>query len=653
MSILATTDSVYVIAEIGINHNGDIEQAKQLIAAAVASGANAVKFQVRDLDAIYTEAILADPLKAEQGTQYLLAQLRKTLLSFDQYAELAQYARQFDADFFATPFDTKSADFLNELGIELFKIGSPDFTNLPLIEHVAGFGKPLILSTGMATESEIREVAAHLRASNTDFSLLHCSSTYPAAPTDINLLFMDRLRELASRTYGYSGHEIGYAPTLAAVARGARIIERHITFDRSAEGPDHRASLTPDEFRMMVDAIRDVERVLGVPEKRISQGELNNRLSLAKSLVAARDLAAGHVLQQDDFDVRSPAKGMSPLLMPQLIGETLREPLNRGEYFYPKLFEAEAVDVTADYSVPKTWGIVGRLNDFRDYLDMRPDLIEIHMTWRDIDGYRSLEGDFEQDLVVHAPEYYQDTLIDFSSDDASITDLSLTMLQRSIDIARDLSPRFKGQQDSRGPRVVVHPGGHFPASTQTNRSVQYERLMKNLRRVDAEGVRILVENMPPFPWYFGGQWNNTIFLDPAEIAQFAKEMGWGICYDTSHAQLYCAHAGLSILEFTRTVLPHVHYLHLSDAKGVTHEGLQIGQGDIDFPGLFELLQNINPGFVPEIWQGHLDNGRGFKDAMKTVRQLLQKSAGASCTCHKGRCGLPGHGVQAAGERRTA
>jgi len=649
MSVLNTFDGVYIIAEIGINHNGDLDLAKQLITAAVQSGTNGVKFQVRDLASIYTEAILLDPQKAEQGTQYLLAQLKKTLLSFDQIGELYHYARQYDVDFFATPFDKKSATFLNGLGIELFKIGSPDFTNLPLIEYVASFGKPMILSTGMATEDEIVAVSQILKSKKADFSLLHCSSTYPAAPTDINLRFMaGRLRELSTRSHGYSGHECGYAPTLAAVALGAKIIERHITFNRMSEGPDHRASLEPSEFRAMVDAIREVEQSLGIPEKRISQGELNNRLSLAKSLVAASDLPKGHVLTEADFDVRSPAKGASPLRIGEFLGKTLAGSMLKGEYLSARsvVMDGETQEVEG-YDIPKTWGIVGRLNDFRDYLDMKPDLIEMHMTWRDIVGYSPLQGVFKQDLVVHAPEYYQDTLIDFSSDDPAITELSLEMLQKTINIARDLSPHFSGQQDPRGPRVVVHPGGHFTDKRETNKSEQYRLLMRNLKSIDSEGVRILVENMPPFPWYFGGQWVNTIFLDPREIAQFAETMNWGICYDTSHAQLYCSHAGISILDFTKHIHRFVHYLHISDAKGVTHEGLQIGDGEIDFSQLFALLSNINPGFIPEIWQGHLDKGRGFKGAMRRIELLLKKSSGKSCSCRGSEvCLSVDHGVAA-------
>lgn len=637
MSILSSTKQVYVIAEIGINHNGSMDAAKALIDASVDAGANGVKLQVRDLASVYTQEVLDDPLKAEQGTQYLLDQLRRSELSWEQIAELHDYSKQYQVDFFATPFDTKSARFLASLGVELFKVGSPDLTNLLLIEDLIQYRKHLILSTGMASEEEIRTTADFLRKRGADFSLLHCSSTYPAAPTDINLRFMNRLRTMTPGKVGYSGHERGYGPTLAAVALGAQIIERHISLDRTWEGPDHRASLEPPEFKAMVEAIRSAEEALGTEERHISQGEMNNRLSLAKSLVAARDLPSGHILTEADFTAKTPAKGISPQRMPEFIGKALARDLRMDEYFSEDAIAAEAAEVRT-YTLPKTWGIVGRLNDFRDYLSLKPDLVEIHMTWRDVKGYTGLTGDYEQDLVVHAPEYYEDTLIDFSSPDPGITELSLEMLQRTVSIARDLAPKFKGQTDSRGPRVVVHPGGHFLSAITSDKREQYRRLATNLRSINTEGVRILVENMPPFPWYFGGQWKNSIFLDPREIAQFAEEMRWGICYDTSHAQLYCAHAGISILDFTRAILNHVQYLHISDAKGVTHEGLQIGDGEIDFEQVFAILGQLDPGFVPEIWQGHLDRGRGFKQALETLETMLKKTSGNSCqVCHSPDC----------------
>ncbi len=621
---------VYVIAEIGINHNGSLDEARRLLRAAVATGADAVKIQVRRLDALYTRDVLTDSCRAEQGTQYLLNEIRRSHLDADAVRELFADARQFDVDFFATPFDIPSAQLLHELKTPLFKIGSPDFTNLPLLDVVTGFGKPMILSTGMAEEDEILRVIAFLKSRRADFALLHCNSTYPASPQTIHLNYLSRLRELSGVRVGYSGHERGFAPTLAAVALGATIIERHITGDCTQQGPDHSASLTPAEFAQMVQSIREIEQSLGKPERIVNQGERNNRLALGKSLVTACDLPAGTVLKREHLAARSPAKGISPLEMESLVGRTLNCDLPCDAYILPGHVERSTTVRKRDFSFNKRWGIVGRLNDFREFLSLKPDLIEIHMTWRDLLQYERPEQTFTQDLVVHAPEYYQDRLIDFTSDDPAVIELSRSMLERTIHVVRDLAVRFRGMTDPRGPRIVVHPGGHFQRPTNADKHAQYARLKQQLKDLDTSGVRILVENMPPLPWYFGGQWYNTVFMDAREIGQFAGEMGWEVCFDTSHAQLYCRHAGIELADFTRAILPHVGYLHIADARGATEEGLQIGYGEIDFEQLWAILGQLDVGFIPEIWQGHLHGGRGFVEALESLQALLKKVAGTTC-----------------------
>jgi len=639
-----THDGVYVIAEIGINHNGDLDEAKRLIRAAVEAGADGVKIQVRHLASIYTKTVLDDPLRAEQGSQYLLSELRKAHFTFAQVEELFACAKQFDRDFFATPFDITSARFLEEMGVELFKIGSPDMTNLPLLDAVAGFGKPMIVSTGMSEEREIDEVVAFLKSRNADFALLHCNSTYPAPASAINLRYLAVMRERWQVAIGYSGHEQGFAPTLAAVALGAAIVERHLTADTAQSGPDHRSSLLPAEFAAMVAQIREIELALGAPRRILNQGERSNRLSLAKSPVAARDLAAGTVLRREDVAAKTPAKGTSPLELKWMIGAKLARDVKADDYLFPDQFE-HAAPAAAPVRIAKKWGIVGRLNDFRDFLDLKPDLVEIHLTWRDLFDGRRVDETFEQDLVVHAPEYFQDRLIDFSSPDAQVTDYSLDMLQRTINLAREIAPRFAGARDPRGPRIVVHPGGHFPRPTDVDNAEQYRLLKKNLLALDSQGVRLLVENMPPRPWYFGGRWYNTIFMDGREVAQFAQEMGWGICYDTSHAGLYCNLAGLSLADCTRAVLDHIAYLHVSDYRGVTEEGLQLGEGEIDLAQFFAIVAKIDSGFIPEIWQGHLNNGEGFKRALKSVERVLGKVSGRSCSepaCRDENCTDPAH-----------
>jgi N-acetylneuraminate synthase len=629
---------VHIIAEIGINHNGSLEHAKELIKAAKEAGANSVKVQVRNLEEIYTKSVLNDPLKAEHGTQYLLHELQKAHLTYDDVKELQDYAKEINVTFFATPFDNKSADFLNELGCEIFKIGSPDFTNLPLITKVCSFNKPIILSTGMSTEEEIRTVVSYLKENRANFALLHCNSTYPASFQDINLNYIPELKRISGTTVGYSGHERGFAPTLAAISQGAMIIERHITKNIDSDGPDHSSSLSIDEFHQMTKAVRQVEQSLGVMKKIYNQGEQNNRLSLAKSLVFSKDFPKGHTLQVSDLISKTPAKGLSPLELGNFIGKTLNEDVLEDSYiFYHQLSENKKEATKTSFDIPKTWGIVGRLNDFRDFLDLKPDLVEIHLTWRDLVDFKpekfNLTGDkFSQDLVVHAPEYYHDELIDFTSSDSNIVEMSLDMLQKTFNLAKDLSPSFTGVNQNIGPRVVVHPGGHFKELPKNvPKDLQYSSLEKNLSSLNSEGLRVLVENMPPFPWYFGGQWYNTVFLDPGEISQFANNMGWGVCYDLSHAQLYCNSANITLKEFTKKIKGHIHYLHISDGMGTTQEGLQLGHGDMDFDHLFEILNELDVGFIPEIWQGHLNNGQGFKEALVKIEDLLKnKMSGKSC-----------------------
>jgi len=631
-------EKIYVIAEIGLNHNGALDSAKELIDAAVASGVDAVKFQARSLEDIYTKKVLNDPLKAEHGTQYLLNEIKKAFLTFDDLAQLHKYTTEKhpQVDFFVTPFDQKSAEFLNSLNLKLFKLGSPDFCNLPLIKKVASFKKPLILSTGMSTEEEIIKVVTYLQSLSVDFALLHCNSTYPASIQDINLRYIDKLNDITKRVVGYSGHEQGFIPTLAAVSLGAKIIERHITFNRDSSGPDHRASLLPNEFKEMIDAIREVEVSIGINQKIVNQGESNNRLSLGKSLVYSKELRAGSILTDDDVISKTPAKGVSPLDLENYIGKKLQIDVAEEDYLAEEDFQIQTLK--NEFTIPHTWGLVGRLNDFEEFLHLKPDLIEIHLTWRDlvdfnIDRFKLENKKYKQDLVVHAPEYYLDKLIDFTTNDKEIVDLSREMLSRTFDLARKLSVHFEGVNKNLGPRVVVHPGGHFKTLTNSNKGEQYRELQKNLSQMNTSGLRVLVENMPPYPWYFGGQWYNTIFLDPGEIAQFAKSIGWGVCYDLSHAQLYCNHANIKLSDFTNKIYNHISYLHVSDAAGTTQEGLQLGQGVMDYNHLFEVISKLDVGFIPEIWKGHLNKGEGFKKALYFIEDLLKKNSGKSCFDH--------------------
>ena len=623
---IGESHKTFIISEIGINHNGCLKTAKNLVAQSVESGADAVKVQVRDLGNLYTKTVLDDSLKAEHGTQYLLNELKKSELANDHLLELSQFCRELGILFFGTPFDLPSVDRLEEIDPPAYKIGSPDFTNLPLLERVSSLGKPMIISTGMSNEHEIHTVLENLNEWGSDFALLHCNSTYPASVVDLNLNYIKKLKTLSNRVVGYSGHERGYLPTLASVAMGAKIIERHLTLDRSHDGPDHSSSLEPKEFEKMVKDIRLIESSMGQEKRVFNQGEQVNRVALGKSLVLARDMSAGEVISRGDLIAKTPARGISPIQIDKFIGKEITKSLQTDQYI-----QFEDISINGEsksvFDINKNWGIVGRLNDFEDFLEWKPKLIEIHLTWRDLDQYNSHTiasrySNYDQELVVHAPEYFNDQLIDFATDESSVLDYSIEMLERTVSLARTLGSKFKKVCPQNGPKVVVHPGGHFEFQKETNRSDQYKLLKQNLALVDHAGVELLVENMPPKPWYFGGQWYNTIFMDAQEIKQFSEFSNLGICYDTSHALLYCNSVGMKLNQFTRNLLGKVRHLHVSDGAGTTQEGLQLGDGVMDFEHLFEVLNEIDVGFIPEIWQGHLNNGKGFHTALSKIEKLL-------------------------------
>jgi N-acetylneuraminate synthase len=346
--IIGPDHPCYVIAEIGNNHNGDFDCAVALVDAAIASGADCAKFQMRNLDEVYRSTSLAGG-EDDLSVEYTLDLLRRFELPPEDHRRLMEYCKQHGIGYLCTPWDLSSLDILDSFGVPGYKVASADLTNLPLLAAMAATGKPFIVSTGMSRIAEIRAVVDLLNGKGAHFALLHCQSTYPAAFHNINLRFMEVLKELHP-LIGYSGHERGVAVTMAAVALGAQIVERHITLDKTMEGPDHSASLEPSEFAALVTGIREVEAALGVEivdgERPLSQGELINRENLAKSLVASHDIPEGTVLTDADIIVRSPGQGLSPIHLPQLVGRRIGRPMKADDYFFTS-------DVDNDAAAPR------------------------------------------------------------------------------------------------------------------------------------------------------------------------------------------------------------------------------------------------------------------------------------------------------------
>jgi N-acetylneuraminate synthase len=326
--VIGEGEPCFIIAEAGVNHNGDVNLAKKLVDAAAAAGTDVIKFQTFTAEAIVTRNAEKAPYQKEvTGTgesQYDM--LKKLELSEEAHRELKKYAEKRGIIFLSTPYDNASIDFLAELGVAALKVSSADITNLPLLAHTASRKLPVILSTGMATLEEIRDALETLRKNGCkDTALLHCVFNYPARVEDVNLRVMATLEKTFGLPVGYSDHTTGIEVSLAAVALGARIIEKHFTLDRKLPGPDHRASLEPAELKEMVAGIRNIEKATGSPVKRISAAEEENRLVCRRSIVAAKDIPEGAVITGDMLAFKRPGTGISPKYLRKIVGtKTLR-----------------------------------------------------------------------------------------------------------------------------------------------------------------------------------------------------------------------------------------------------------------------------------------------------------------------------------------
>lgn len=322
----------YIIAEIGINHNGSVELAKKLIDHAAESGANAVKFQKRDLDELYKHDVLKDPTIESQGLEILLSVLNEVEFKKSEYDEIVSYCKKKSITFLCTPWDRSSVDFLENYDIPAFKIASADMTNFPLLDYICTKKKPIIVSTGMSDMNEIEKTVNFLRNKNANFLLLHCNSTYPSPNELLNLNLIPELEKKFNILVGYSGHEQDIIPSLTAANLGAVLIERHITLDKTMDGIDQSVSLEPDEFKNLINYIRKSEIARGKPIKTMTRGEILQREVLGKSIICKKDIEFGEIFSQENIDVKGPAKGLSPQFFYDLIGKNSKRHMKKGDY---------------------------------------------------------------------------------------------------------------------------------------------------------------------------------------------------------------------------------------------------------------------------------------------------------------------------------
>lgn len=615
-------NNILFIAEVGNNHNGDVDRAIRLIDCAKKIGCDVVKFQLRNFASLYRN----NPNIIEDlGVEYTKDLLKKYEISDLEHSILAEYCEQVGIEYMCTPWDLQSVDFLESLDVKRYKIASADFDNLPLIEKIIETEKPLILSTGMATTAEIQQRTDFLKTRTDNFTLLHCNSTYPAPFEDIELNFLKTMQKIWP-SIGYSGHERGIAVSLAAIALGSKVIERHITEDRDLEGPDHSASLLPNEFAKLIEYGDEIKKSLGrveVKQRKLSQGTLLNRENLGKSIVARHGLKKDQVLTLDDMEIKAPGQGLSPMMMSNLVGGILREDIAKEQFILEKHFKSSDVH-RGKISLNSQWGIPVRPHDVKSLHNLfDAPVYEFHISYQDLERPLPNEDwDFLKSkiIIVHCPELFENSkLLDLC--DYEDIDLHINNLNRVCAFSRKIVSKANTNQNV---KIVTNIGGfslnEFKPTSQ--RKSLYQMVANNLDRIKDHGCEIIIQNMAPFPWHFGGQRYQNIFMHPNEILEFCMLHRRRITLDTAHLSMNCKYTGEDFIDALKTLIPVVTHWHMSDSEGTNGEGVKMGAGDINFSEVVKLVSS-NQSYIVETWQGHKSDGLGFYNDLK----FLMKEGG--------------------------
>jgi N-acetylneuraminate synthase/N,N'-diacetyllegionaminate synthase len=340
--IISEDSPVFIIAEAGVNHNGNLEIAMKLVDAACDAGADAVKFQIFNADKL----VIRDAEKAEyqkltttsNETQYDM--LKKLELSYEDHLKIMEYCKKRNIVYLATPFDYESVDMLDRLNIFAYKIGSGDITNIPFLKYIGEKEKPIILSTGMSNLGEVEEAIEVIKSTGNDnLILLHCTSNYPTEYKDVNLNAMITMKNAFRLPVGYSDHTLGTEVAIAAVSIGAVVIEKHFTLDKNMPGPDHKASLEVRELKQMIKSIRNIEAALGNGIKRCTENEENVKKVVRKSIIAAVDIPSGSIITEEMLTIKRPGTGLHPRFFNYLIGKKAKVPILKDTIVEPSMFE--------------------------------------------------------------------------------------------------------------------------------------------------------------------------------------------------------------------------------------------------------------------------------------------------------------------------
>lgn len=602
-----------IIAEIGINHDGSLNKARELIKSSFRSGAHAIKFQYRNLDNAYSDNA------KEIGDEMLSKEINRNYLSPDQLIDLSLYAIELGLKVGISFFDKKDIqDFGNQIEIfDFFKVPSVELTNSDLIDALLELNRHLYISLGTHSEAEVINALERLPAAG--WTPMHCISNYPVTLENARLGYITYLQDQWGVDVGYSSHDNDWEVCLLAMQMGVTVIERHITLDRSADGLDHSSSSTPDHFEKMTRFTTALPMLLAGNSPRVAnQGELLNRQNLGRSYYAIDNFSKGCVLDMSDLEYRSPHTGLDKTNIEKYISKPLQIDIRKGEVVTKGVFNkiTPISDKVINIAKEMKLSLPVRLHDYEKIESMFPiGAFEFHLSFDEVLSEIDLTNiSPDNKYSIHLPDYINPTkLMDPFSEDKKQKEASIILLDRTVIFAEKL-------QDLTGFKVPIV--GSFSV-VHTDRKAFFEKHSALLKTYMKRGVEIVPQWLPPIAWYFGGSIGLNVMNEP-EDAKYLKQYGLGVCMDVCHLIL-----GRNYYDFSADVIindlkEEVKHIHIADAIGVDGEGLAIGDGDSENVALIEKMLNFDCLKVIEVWQGHLDNGAGFRKAIIKLTEMYEK-----------------------------
>ena len=622
-------EGIYIIGEIGLNHEGDPKKACDLVDAAKAAHFDAVKLQLRSPE---TFLKVFEAGSRDLGSEIVDHYIRKTFLPLETYRDIFLYAESRGIDCFFSAWDLKAADFAMEVQPNVLKVASAELNNYILMRRVRDYSPFLLVSTGMSTTRDIRDSAKFMERNSFSYAFLHCHSAYPSPPHHINLSFIDELLKICGgRIVGYSSHDVGLHISLAALGKGARIFEKHITLDKQGFGNDNAVSIEPPEMVEYSKSLREAFSALGKVEesciRTLGPGEKSNRISLGKSVIANTAIPSGKKISEDLIDFYPSGEGLSPKQLEKLKSYKTIRSIQAGQMLSEQDFVA-AAEISV-VTCPQNCGIPLRYRDFnklRQIIDTNYD--EIHLSAGDLGFgcFESLNTGSVKGVGFHAPDIYEDNLIfDPLSTDEEIAKRSADGFKR---VCQHIEAFLESTLRSIERVNVVTSFSSYSEHGHDSIKKRYDGIANFIHHMhrDYPFVRILPQTLPALAWYLGGQRYVNTFAHPKEIFDFCELYNSiDLCLDISHLAMSCEFYGLDFISSFEELKNYVIHFHLSSAEGVDDEGLPLYESNLATKELLisilDSCKSENKTAIVEPWHGHLNNGIGFVQDIKFLNSL--------------------------------